>query len=67
MNNAKLSATLCGVSGEYFVAAELSRPGYIASLTRRNTRGLDILASNADAPKSVDIQVKTAHGGRTGC
>ena len=55
----KLSNVLTGVSGEYFVAAELSRRGYIASLTSRNTKGVDILASNQDASKSVGIQVKT--------
>ena len=54
----RLSTTLSGVAGEYFVAAELSRRGYVASLTLRNTRGIDILASNADATKSVGIQVK---------
>jgi len=32
----KLSNILGGVSGEYFVAAELSRRGYIASITLRN-------------------------------
>lgn len=53
---------LTGVSGEYFVAAELSRHGYAASLTLRNTRGIDILASNTDATKSVGIQVKTNSG-----
>jgi hypothetical protein len=58
----KLSSTLSGVAGEYFVAAELSRRGYIASLTLRNTRGVDILASNSNATKSVGIQVKTAQG-----
>src|SRR3990172_11906698 len=56
----RLSKTLSGVSGEYFVAAELSRRGYVASLTLRNTRGIDILASNKDATKSVGIQVKTS-------
>ena len=54
----RLSTNLSGVSGEYFVAAELSRRGYIASLTLKNTRGVDILASNIDATKSVGIQVK---------
>jgi hypothetical protein len=54
----------CGVAGEYFVAAELSRRGYVASLTLRNTRGIDVLASNADATKSVGIQVKTSQGNR---
>lgn len=58
----KISGTLCGVAGEYFVAAELSRRGYIASLTLRNTRGVDILASNSDATSSVGIQVKSAQG-----
>lgn len=55
-----LSTALSGVAGEYFVAAELSRQGYVASLTLRNTRGIDILASNADATRSVGIQVKTS-------
>jgi hypothetical protein len=55
----RLSTGLSGVAGEYLVAAELSRRGYIASITLRNTRGVDILASNADATRSVGIQVKT--------
>jgi hypothetical protein len=59
-----LSTGQCGVAGEYFVAAELSRRGYVASLTLRNTRGIDILASNTDATKSVGIQVKTSQGTR---
>lgn len=55
----RLSTGLSGVAGEYLVAAELSRRGYIASITLRNTRGIDILVSNADATRSVGIQVKT--------
>jgi hypothetical protein len=58
-SDAKLTSVLCGVAGEYFVAAELSRRGYVASLTLRNTRGIDILASNSDATKTIGIQVKT--------
>jgi len=50
---------LIGVAGEYLVAGELSQRGYIASITMRNTRGIDILASNRDATKSVGIQVKS--------
>jgi hypothetical protein len=42
---------LTGVTGKYFVAAELSRCGNIASITLRNTKGVDILCSNADASK----------------
>jgi hypothetical protein len=61
---AKLSGILAGVSGEYFVAAQLSRLGYIASITLKNTKGVDVLATNADATKSVTIQVKTNQGKR---
>ena len=61
LNNVKteLTSLLSGVAGEYFVAAELSRRGYLASITLRNTKGVDILCSNADATKTVAIQVKT--------
>jgi hypothetical protein len=55
----KISSILSGVSGEHFVAAELSRRGYIASLTSKNTKGIDLLASNEDASKTIGIQVKT--------
>jgi hypothetical protein len=50
---------LAGVAGEYFVAAELTRRGYIASISLRNTRGIDILATNQAATKSFTIQCKT--------
>ena len=59
---AKISASLCGVAGEYFVAAELTRRGYIASITLRNTRGIDILASNETASRQVGLQVKSNQG-----
>ncbi|MCR4293313.1 MAG: hypothetical protein NUV76_10605 [Candidatus Kuenenia sp.] len=55
----KLESTLVGVAGEYLVAGELSLRGYIASITLRNSRGIDIIASNPDGTKSVSIQVKT--------
>lgn len=55
----KISPILAGVSGEYFVAAELSRRGYICSVTLKNTKGIDILVCNEDASKTLGIQVKT--------
>jgi hypothetical protein len=55
----KVSSILIGVSGEYYVAAELSRRGYVASITLRNTRGIDIVASNEAGTKTINIQVKT--------
>lgn len=54
----KISSGLTGIAGEYFVAAELSRRGYIASISLRNTRGIDILVTNANASRSVTIQCK---------
>jgi hypothetical protein len=62
MPSKRISGVLSGVAGEYLVAGELSRRGYIASITLRNTKGVDILASNADASKTVGIQVKTNQG-----
>ncbi len=62
MLSTKISGINAGVADEYFVAAELSKRGYIASITLRNTKGIDILATNADATKSVNIQVKSSQG-----
>jgi len=59
----KLESQLVGVAGEYLVAGELSLRGYIASITLRNSRGIDIIASNSDGTKSVSIQVKTNSSG----
>lgn len=55
---ANLESTLIGVAGEYYVAAELTMRGHIATITLRNSGGIDIIASNSDASKSVSIQVK---------
>lgn len=52
--------TLQGISGEYYIAGELSRLGYIASLTLKNTKGVDILTTNRDGTKIALIQVKTS-------
>jgi hypothetical protein len=64
MSSNKLSTGITGVTGEYFVAGELSRRGYIASITLRNTRGIDILVSNSNATRQVAIQVKTNQGAK---
>jgi hypothetical protein len=60
----KIPSVLAGVAGEYFVAAELSRRGHIASISLRNTRGIDILATNKEASRSVTIQCKTKQSAR---
>src|SRR5690554_694924 len=64
MSTLKLESTLVGVAGEYFVAAELSLRGYLASITLRNSRGIDIIASNSDASRTVSIQVKSNKSGK---
>lgn len=55
----KLTKGLSGLAGEYFVAGELTRRGYIVTLTLRNTKAFDILVSNESATRAVMIQVKT--------
>lgn len=62
----RISTGLSGVAGEYFVAGELSRRGFIATITLRNTRGVDILVAGRDASRSVGIQVKTNQGSGKG-
>jgi hypothetical protein len=54
-------ASVC-ISGEYFVAAELTRMGHLALISMRNWDKVDILASNADGTRTVSIQVKTQRG-----
>lgn len=58
----RLTSILSGIAGQFFVAAEISRKGHIATLTLRNTRGIDMLAARADASASVGVQVKTNQG-----
>ena len=57
----KLSNGLTGIAGEYFVAAELSLLGFMASITLRNNDSIDIHASNLKKKdKMFAIQVKTS-------
>lgn len=60
----KTSHNIVGAAGEYFVAAEISRRGAIATITPRNVLGLDILASSIDGRRHIGIQVKTKSRGR---
>jgi hypothetical protein len=59
----KLDSTLVGVAGEYLVAGELTLRGFIASISLRNSRGIDIIASSGDGARAVSIQVKTNSDG----
>src|SRR5690554_1864091 len=62
-SESRISKQLSGIAGEYFVAAELSRRGFIAAVTLRNTRGADILVSRPGGKNSVTVQVKTMQHG----
>jgi hypothetical protein len=61
----KLDTTLVGVAGEYLVAGELTLRGYIAAISLRNSRGVDIVASRTDGSGAFTIQVKTRSRGTT--
>ena len=57
--NQRSAYNITGVTGEYFVAAELSKKGWIATITLKNTPNIDIIATRQDGQKSLIIQVKT--------
>lgn len=58
----KQDYNITGVSGEFFVSAELSRRGLIATLTLKNTPLVDIVATNLRG-KVANIQVKARSEG----
>jgi hypothetical protein len=47
-----------GIAGEFYVAAELTKRGMIATLTGKNTKDIDILSANPNTGKTCLIQVK---------
>lgn len=60
---AKKSNNLVGVTGEYYVCAELGNQGLLALLTPKNNPLFDIVAVSPDAKRTVTIQVKTMSEG----
>lgn len=55
----KKSNNLVGITGEYYVCAELGKKGILALLTPKNNPLFDVVAVSPDASRSVTIQVKT--------
>ena len=53
------SSIRTGIAGEFFVAGELSKRGWIATLTAKNTPDVDVLASWPTGDVQARIQVKT--------
>ena len=54
-------ASFVGTAGDHFTAGELSRLGFLVTLTRGNAPGIDILAYHPETRRTVALQVKTAH------
>ena len=52
-----LDSTMIGNAGEFYAMAELTRRGWVAGLTPRNSRAFDILAIKNN--KSINIRIKT--------
>jgi hypothetical protein len=61
MTTPRVHTALIGAAGEYYVAAELSRRGWLATVTIKNAPGTDVLAQNVDQPGIVvSTQTKTS-------
>jgi hypothetical protein len=54
-----IDSNITGATGEFYVAAEISKRGAIATLTVKNTPMVDVIATNLANGKSASIQVKT--------
>lgn len=57
------SKQLTGAAGEYFVAAELSRRGWAASITPKGVDRTDILAQHLETGSVIAVQVKATTTG----
>ncbi|MDR2553696.1 MAG: hypothetical protein LBD31_11110 [Treponema sp.] len=57
---AKRNKNAIGIAGEFLAASKLSEQGYAVGVTRKNTPGIDILVSDGQTAKM--IQVKTTEG-----
>jgi hypothetical protein len=55
---------LAGNTGEYAVASELSRRGWLATLMPGGAKEFDVLAIHSESGKQIALQVKTASPGR---
>lgn len=55
----KITKVQAGIAGEYLVAAELTKLGYVVTLASKNTENFDALVSREDASKAIGIQIKT--------
>ena len=54
-----VDGTLTGLSGELFVAAELSKRGFQVLITFGNPKEIDLIAHNFETKQKFAVQVKT--------
>ncbi len=59
MDNIKVEHQLTGISGEFFVAAELAKRNFQVALTLGNAKGIDLFATNQTTENTFEIEVKT--------
>ena len=59
-----LTHGLCGSAGEYYVAAELSHRGFLATVTTRNAESVDVLAARPNSGRALKLQVKSSQGSK---
>lgn len=57
----KIDNTQIGISGEFYVLAQLIHRGLVATLTFGNTKKIDILVSNESINKIFKVEVKTSN------
>lgn len=58
----KLDNSKVGITGEFYVLAQLTQRGFVATLTFGNTKGIDILIANEKINKIYKVEVKTSYG-----
>ena len=51
--------TQVGLTGEFYVLAQLSQRGLVATLTLANTKGVEILVSDPELSRLCKVEVKT--------
>jgi hypothetical protein len=55
----KIENQLTGISGEFFVAAELAKRNFQVALTMGNAKGIDLFATNQVSERNFEVEVKT--------
>lgn len=50
---------LTGISGEFFVAAELAKRNFQVAISLGNAKGVDLFATHPETGKTFEIEVKT--------